>query len=1044
MLILLFIVTNSRTIAFFAHESAKISNFQYESIEGNLYKGLTVKSLSFNHNKLFDKAVLHWNPLTLLNKRVTLTQLEIEGANIDNISKVVTHFSHESNNSSSKLDYDIAIDNLHLGVKPYRFEGLKISAFDLKSHGINLKKDFKFNVKSLKLKCNSNMVNVTLNGKIDKRKLLLDRVKLKDISSKVITKFVQRLLKKSHQKLSQSNFKKVKKAPFMPFDKIKIKYLFGTLKPVNYGSFDIKGTKLIARKVTVDPHRSYLYSAKKLSLTGQTNFGSIDYTGAIKASTIEAKGVVLLDNELFAKYRLPLNFNGLKKLPNKLKLNHKGVWIEVDKAVEKLLSNGERFNLDIKQSHHEIAYLYGKNLVIKSKLKGESNYAKAMEAEGETEVNFKEGKTSYRGSVNASQFTSLLPPFTEYLFEGLRADYNGVNQELNVDIFSKLLEGDFHTKGYKEATLNLKSRGRDIRLGTLLKGVDERFSNEYFAFRNRNYFDFSNMSNSTVQLDIDSNLVNMVAKMGLRDPFNIKLSSLAIPMASPLREIDSSIEYESVKDLTANVTIENSLYDITLKDKMRDTLLRLSIDATTKNILNGNLHLGQENLTFSSHNGNYNLSTTITDVQQFLKHLNAYYAFKVPNIQGALKVKVESEEAKSYVTVESENLKYLNASGMNISIFNLYDLNARFNFDKEGNIEVENYRVAIDENPYLSKFYSNKSSHLTVNKSEIFLKNFWINDEVLVNGSYDLTNKYGDLKVKTDNYTFSYEDIKIKFDADLNLKVKEDKVDISGDLVVLDGDVKYDMSSSNMAEDSDIIIVQEMLQEKSAFFKNFKLYLKVKSKNPIHFTGESVNVEFYNDLTVLKSYEQEIMLTGMSTITKGEYQYEEKRFRLDESHLYFAGDMTKPLLDIKVKYQKDSYTIDIFISGTKDEPIINFNSEPYLTQQEILSLILFDSRGTSSGDGAEAYTLLGGVFAKGLMNSLGLDIDHFLLGTDENNQLSLEIGGKISNNISVIYLNKDGQSGAKVRVEHSNNFETDIIIQPPNTSSIEFLYKKVH
>jgi len=113
-----------------------------------------------------------------------------------------------------------------------------------------------------------------------------------------------------------------------------------------------------------------------------------------------------------------------------------------------------------------------------------------------------------------------------------------------------------------------------------------------------------------------------------------------------------------------------------------------------------------------------------------------------------------------------------------------------------------------------------------------------------------------------------------------------------------------------------------------------------------------------------------------------------------------------------------------------------------LTQQEILSLILFDGTGSSSGKGAEAYTLLGGTFAKGLIKSLGIPVDHLLLGQDRNQQLSLEVGGKVSKNISVLYLHKDGLNGAKVRIEHSKSFETDIVIQPPNTSSIEFLYKQ--
>ena len=85
--------------------------------------------------------------------------------------------------------------------------------------------------------------------------------------------------------------------------------------------------------------------------------------------------------------------------------------------------------------------------------------------------------------------------------------------------------------------------------------------------------------------------------------------------------------------------------------------------------------------------------------------------------------------------------------------------------------------------------------------------------------------------------------------------------------------------------------------------------------------------------------------------------------------------------------------------------------------------------------------MLGGTFAKELMKSLGISIDHLLLGEGIDESLSVEVGRKISDNITVIYQHENGRDGVKVRVDHSKNFETDIVIRPPDSSSIEFLYK---
>lgn len=329
-----------------------------------------------------------------------------------------------------------------------------------------------------------------------------------------------------------------------------------------------------------------------------------------------------------------------------------------------------------------------------------------------------------------------------------------------------------------------------------------------------------------------------------------------------------------------------------------------------------------------------------------------------------------------------------------------------------------------------------KNGNLTISK-------LWLNNIALVEGNYNLDTANGDFTISSKNFPFINRDFDLLLDIDATLKVRKEKLAVDGVVNILGNSVHYDIGGSGIVEDSDIIIVQEQKEKRESALKNLKLYLKIKSEKPLKYYGKDTRIEFYNDLSVVKEYKSDFMVTGMSTVTKGYYEMENKRFSLNESHLYFAGDPKKPLLDIKADYVKNEYVIHVFISGSVDEPIVNFSADPYLSQQEILSLILFD--GTGSGQGADAYTLLGGTFAKGLIKSLGInvDLDHLLLGTDSNDDLSLEIGHKISKDITFMYMYKNGESGVKVRAKHNKKYETDIIIMP-SASSIEFLYQKDH
>ena len=436
------------------------------------------------------------------------------------------------------------------------------------------------------------------------------------------------------------------------------------------------------------------------------------------------------------------------------------------------------------------------------------------------------------------------------------------------------------------------------------------------------------------------------------------------------------------------------------------------------------------------------LRTNIKNLQTAFLAVGKFYDMKLPDIQGDLDLEMHQDiSGKITASLKSSNIKYLNDKGVDLNILNFDDIDLKFSLDKDLNIELDHYRFEMDNNEYMRKFFSEQKSYLRLENNILIIKNLWFNDQAILSGEYDLSSSKGEIYLKSDSFSYKNDELDLLVALDLMLKIDGSLLDIEGDINILGNRVYYEISHSDIVEDSDIIIVQDMLKNEESALKDLKLFLKIKSEKPLEYITKDINIEFYTELNVIKNHGTDLMVTGMSTITKGYYQIEDKKFLLDESHLYFVGDPKKPLLDIKANYIKDQYMVHIFISGSADEPIVNFNSDPYLKQQEILSLILFDGTG-SNGRGAEAYTLLGGTFAKGLMKSLGINVDHLLLGTDGENDLSLEIGKKFSDDITVMYMHKNGKPGAKIRIEHNNNFETDIIIMPPNTSSIEFLYKK--
>ncbi len=179
-------------------------------------------------------------------------------------------------------------------------------------------------------------------------------------------------------------------------------------------------------------------------------------------------------------------------------------------------------------------------------------------------------------------------------------------------------------------------------------------------------------------------------------------------------------------------------------------------------------------------------------------------------------------------------------------------------------------------------------------------------------------------------------------------------------------------------------------------------------------------------------------------IFKGTHVETEKEFSVQSGEILFAGAIFNPFLNISVSHLSDPYKILININGLLDAPIINFSSTPFLTQSDILSILLFNSTTedlmSSNGDTSKAaISMFGNTFAKELVENFGIKLDKLVLLTTQEGGFGLMVGKKISKRITLLYINDIVQT-IKIKYQNSRRFETDFTFSP-NRSGIDFLYK---
>lgn len=1067
-IVLLFLITDSRTLHVVGGDILKEYNISYKKISGNLFTGIEVLDLRYNKKKIVDSATIYWNPFSLYHNQIDITKLDIRGVNSRSLIDMVEALPPSESSDPIFIPFDINFDEINLESDDFIYHTVDIKNFELEIHKLKLSKEMDIKSKSIEISLDSNLVNIGLKGKIDNQVLQLDRVDVREIDIDVIVSLVNSLNSNSSSKKKQKKTIKNETPPVAPplLKDIKIRDTFVSLKKITYGPITLEKTELRVSDMSIDPLNSFNINAKKAILLGKTSFADTRQIGYIKNSKLYTKGAVITRKHLFDLYSLPLNQKELHRLPAKVSVNHKGVWVEIDHSVKDLLVLNAPFNVTLKKAKHKLDYIYmDKKIFIRSEATSSMTYSDESDVQNLVTVDIKKrGYTTYEGEVSVKKIKNLPPNISNHLLENLKATYKGDTKKLLVKAESKQIKGEFLTKGYKDADLKIRSK-KSILLSSILT-LPKDIGDSKGDIHSESHFDFKDIKKSMIGVDIESNLVNLHADMGIKQPFKIDFLA-SVPITSTLLKLDRKIKIKNLNKIIGKIVLDK---DNMIRINFSNRDIRFAGNYNTKSTLLSRsiLRIGDEQITIDGDiNSVLHINSYIDNIDNLTDVIERYYDLTLPKLKGSADVKMKFYANSNYSKMMSINIKgksidYLGIKGnidtkVDISREKKIDISFKSKklvykgdtklYSIRGKLLLHDDKIEIDSysfkfyNDYISRFFSTKKSYLRYNNGILSIDKVWINDQVEISGDYNIDNLKGNLIVESDSFGFKTSDFDLIARFFLKVDLDKERVSIKGKINPLGNSISYETIGSGISEDSDILIVQELKKKKDSILNNIKIQVAVEHDTPLKYSANDVNIDFVNNILLIKDYNRDFKLLGITTINKGYYQKDEKQFFLDESHIYFSGDPKKPLLEIKATYNIEQYNIQIFISGTTDDPIINFNSDPYLTQKEILSLILFDSTGSNNRSGTELYALLGGTFAKELMKSLGFSVDHLLLGQGIDERLSVEVGQKISDDITVIYQHNNGKDGIKVRVDHSDNFETDIIVQPPNSSSIEFLFK---
>ena len=273
------------------------------------------------------------------------------------------------------------------------------------------------------------------------------------------------------------------------------------------------------------------------------------------------------------------------------------------------------------------------------------------------------------------------------------------------------------------------------------------------------------------------------------------------------------------------------------------------------------------------------------------------------------------------------------------------------------------------------------------------------------------------------------------------------KQKVKGEVSILDGVISYMPKEDYKITDKDIIILQDVKEEVQT---QREIDIKINAQKPIKYKNENIELEFVPVLQLSQESGGALVILGGITIERGEVNVSDRIFEFDKSELTFKGtERINPQLNLKLHhYTLDGIDIEIYITHTMEDPVIIFSSKPAMSQEDILSYILFGERASSvfdtssTGDtkGSVSALLLGSGLKEILNQSDMIKVDTLNILTNEEGTLGYEIGAKLDKDFRLVYKN-DTVSSVILQYSISGNIRLDVDVDETG-QGVSILYVK--
>lgn len=314
--------------------------------------------------------------------------------------------------------------------------------------------------------------------------------------------------------------------------------------------------------------------------------------------------------------------------------------------------------------------------------------------------------------------------------------------------------------------------------------------------------------------------------------------------------------------------------------------------------------------------------------------------------------------------------------------------------------------------------YSDKPSVVHVDdNATVRFEEIRLYDDLVLRGVLKFPETVGALTLRSDRFTYAGKEgnvtARVDIAASFNGPLSQT---FEGEVTFMDGVIRYAPPREYSIHDEDITIIQDIKPPSKV---DRKVNIKVTAENALLYDNEGVAVRFSPDIVIWQENAMPVQILGLISVHGGDIKAEDKEFTASPGEIYFYGARpVNPYLNLLLHHSVEGKEIEINIANTLESPVFIFSSNPMMSQDDIISYLLFGAPSTtvfeSSKETADAGFVGGALLGTGLKKmfnkATGVKVDKLNILTSKEGKLGYEVGARLGKKLRLLYKSETTSS----------------------------------